>query len=259
MISLKLHCTIDHKDNLIAELYAAATTGIVENEFPGGDCILEAFFDTPDEAQVASELFAQYNPEWVDHGTRNYVAEFQSQWQPILVGNRFYLAAPWDDTPTTEGRLRIEYQPGMACGSGIHPCTRLCLAALEDAVTPNSSILDIGVGSGILLLAAAQLGATTLAGCDIDHDSVTIAAQSIPQAALFTGSLRSIRDASFNTTIANISSIAAEELRHDLHRVTKPGGVILVSGFRTGDWPDNYTGERLELEGWAAIRERNPV
>lgn len=259
MISLKLHCTIDLKDTLIAELYAAATTGIVENEFPGGDCILEAFFDTPEEAQVASEVFAQYNPEWVDHGTRNYVAEFQAQWPPIEVGNRFYLAAPWDESPTPENRIRIEYQPGMACGSGIHPCTRLCLAALEDAVKPNSSILDIGVGSGILLLAAAQLGATTLAGCDIDHDSVTIAAQSIRHASLFTGSLRSIRDASFDTAIANISSIAAEELRSDLLRVTKPGGTIIVSGFRIGDWPDQYTGERIELDGWAAIVERNPV
>ncbi|MBL8174078.1 MAG: 50S ribosomal protein L11 methyltransferase [Bryobacterales bacterium] len=259
MISLKLHCTIDSKDDLIAELYAAATTGIVENEYPGGDCMLEAFFDTAAEAQAAAQAFAENRPEWVDHGARNYIAEFQAQWQPVLAGNRFYLAAPWDESPAPAGRLRLDYQAGMACGSGIHPCTRLCLAALESVVGPGAKVLDVGAGSGILLMAAAQLGASTLAGCDIDHDSAAIAAQSVPQAALFTGSLRSVRGACFDTVIANISCMAAEELREDLLRVVKPNGTILVSGFRSGDWPAGYGGERMELEGWAAIVERNPV
>lgn len=250
MISLKLHCDPEAKEELIAELYAAGTTGIVEE-----DCSLEAFFDTEDEARVAMDAFADNNPEWVDHGQRDYVAEVQAQWQPQPVGERFWLVAPWDTTPAPDGRLRIEYQAGMACGSGVHPCTRLCLVALESAVQPGAAVLDVGVGSGILLMAAQQLGARTLVGCDIDHDSVVIAAQAIPQAVLFTGSLRSVRDASFDFVIANISSVAAEDLHADLHRVCRPGGTILVSGFRAGDWPDGYAGERLELEGWAAVRD----
>ena len=129
MVSLKLHCDTDAKDELIAELYAAGTTGIVEE-----DCTLEAFFETEGEAREAAEAFAAYSPEWVDHGQRNYVEEFQAQWQPQPVGQRFWLVAPWDDSPAPEDRLRIEYQAGMACGSGVHPCTRLCLAALETAL-----------------------------------------------------------------------------------------------------------------------------
>ncbi|MBS1827970.1 MAG: 50S ribosomal protein L11 methyltransferase [Acidobacteria bacterium] len=250
MISLKLHCDPDAKEELIAELYAAGTTGIVEE-----DSFLEAFFDTEAEGRAAAETFAAHSPEWVDHGQRDYVAEVQAQWKPQPVGERFWLAAPWDETPAPEGRLRIEYQAGMACGSGVHPCTRLCLAALETAVRPGCAVLDVGVGSGILLMAAEQLGARALMGCDIDHDSVVIAAQVIPQAVLFTGSLRSVRDASFDVVIANISSVAAEDLHTDLVRVCRPGGTILVSGFRSGDWPEGYDGERLELEGWAAIRD----
>ncbi len=254
MVSLRLHCTIDEKDELIAELYAADTSGIVEEEFPGGDCTLEAFFDTEPQARHAAEAFAAYQPAWVEHGERNYVAEFQSQWQPMAVGSRFHLVPPWDESPTPEGRLRLEYQAGMACGSGMHPCTRLCLAAIEEIVKPGTAVLDVGVGSGILLMACALLGGRPLAGCDIDHDSAALAALAVPHAAIFTGSVRSVRDAAFDVAIANISSIAAEELRDDLLRVCRPGGAILVSGFRVGDWPEGFGGERLELEGWGAIR-----
>lgn len=253
MVSIKLRCSIDGKDELIAELYSASTTGIVEQEFPGGDCILEAFFDSGDEAENAVTTFASYSPEWVDHGERNYVEEFQAQWQPLDVGQRFWLVAPWDHSPAPDDRLRLEYQAGMACGSGVHPCTRICLAALENIIAPGVRVLDVGVGSGILLMACRMLGASTLAGCDIDHDSVAIAALALPGSALFTGSVRSVRDASFDVVIANISSIAAEDLRADLERVCRPRGAILVSGFRNGDWPEGFNGERLEQEGWAAI------
>lgn len=259
MISLKLSCRIEGKDDLIAELYEAGTTGIVEEEFLGGDCLLEAFFDTEAEAHVAAARFAMHNPQWIEHGQRDYVAQFQSQWQPQPVGKRFWLAAPWDESAAPAGRIRIEYQAGMACGSGVHPCTRLCLAALEDCVTPGASVLDVGAGSGILLMACRALGAARLYGCDIDHDSTVLAARAQPDALLFTGSLRAVRDARFDVVIANISSIAAEEMLGELRRVCRPGGTVLVSGFRSGDWPQGYDGgTRSEQEGWAAITIQSP-
>ncbi len=254
MVSLLLHCVAGEKDALIAGLYESGTTGIVEMEEPGGRCALDAFFGSAVDAAAASERFARHAPEWIDHGNRDYIREFQDHWRAAEVGERLWLAPPWHEGPPPEGRLRLDYQPGMACGSGAHPCTQLCLEALEGAVRPGSAVLDVGAGSGILLLAAGLLGASRLVGCDIDCESVAIAKKAVPAALLFTGSLRSLRAGLFDVVIANISSIAAEELAGDLRRVCRAGGAIIVSGFRRGDIPKGYEGaRRTEQEEWACI------
>ena len=64
----------------------------------------------------------------------------------------------------------------MAFGTGSHPTTQLCLAALEDYVQPGMSVADIGTGSGILAIAAAKLGASPVVATDIEPPSVQIAA-----------------------------------------------------------------------------------
>jgi ribosomal protein L11 methyltransferase len=199
----------------------------------------------------------QLRPEIRDYGSRNFVEEMQQQWQPQPVGERFWLAAPWDTNPAPDGRLRLEYQAGMACGSGVHPCTRLCISALERCVKAGDSVLDVGVGSGILLIAARLLGASVLTGCDIDEDSVILARQAVLDAELFTGSTSSLPDASFDVVVANISSAEAEELREELRRVCR--GTLIVSGFRVDDLPEGYRAEPAELEEWAAISESSSV
>ncbi len=251
LIAIRVQCDIDEKDTLIAELYGLGTTGIVEREELGGACFLEAFFDTQQEAETAAEAMTAYQPELVDHGTRDYVREFQEQWQPLAIGQRLWLTAPWDDAPAPDGRIRIEYQAGMACGSGAHPCTQLCLEALEECVRPGARVVDVGVGSGILLLAAQALGAGRIAGCDIDHDAVTIAHETLADAPLFTGSARSLRSAAFDVVVANISSEAVEAMLNELRRVAAPGAKLIVSGFREGDLPEGiHTGIRTR-DGWA--------
>jgi ribosomal protein L11 methyltransferase len=241
MVSVILHCDGEQRDLLIAELYERGTTGIVEH-----DGFIEAYFDSEDDTRWLGA-------EVRDHGSRDYVAEVKEKWQPVPVGDRFWLAAPWDSRPAPEGRLRLEYQAGMACGSGVHPCTRLCIAALEQSVRPGAVVLDVGVGSGILLMAARLLGARLLSGCDIDHDSVVLAHQAVPDACLFTGSTESMRDGSFDVVVANISSAVAEDLHAELRRLCR--GTLIVSGFRADDPPQGFRAGPVVLEEWAAITE----
>ncbi len=61
--------------------------------------------------------------DWVQH---TYDA-----WPATLVGETFFLVAPWCKDPTPPGRIRLEINPGMQCGTGQHPCTQFCLEAME--------------------------------------------------------------------------------------------------------------------------------
>ena len=69
----------------------------------------------------------------------------------------------------------VELDPGMAFGTGLHPSTRLCIAALERYVQPGDAVLDVGTGSGVLSIVAAKLGASAVHATDIDPIAVDVA------------------------------------------------------------------------------------
>src|SRR4051812_10537749 len=100
----------------IAELYEAGTAGIIER-----DHLLQAFFDDFAEAAEFGEPERADDTDWVQHTL--------DAWPPLLVGDKFFVVAPWRTEVTPPGRFRLEINPGLQCGTGQHPCTRLCLEA----------------------------------------------------------------------------------------------------------------------------------
>jgi ribosomal protein L11 methyltransferase len=199
----------------VADLYEAGTAGIIEH-----DGWVEAFFEERETAARFGEPQPADSTDWVQH---TYDA-----WPPMLVGERFFLVAPWRTEPTPAGRMRLEINPGLQCGTGQHPCTRLCLAAMEQMVRPGDSVLDVGTGSGILSIAAKLLGAGRVVACDIDPD----AARAAP---FFIGSVDAVRTGSFDVVVANISESVIEDMRQEFDRVASRR---ILSGFQdeNGEW-----------------------
>ena len=150
-----------------------------------------------------------------------------------------------------EGRLRLEVNPGMACGTGWHPCTQMCLEAMERYVEPGAAVLDVGIGSGILTVAARLLGAGCAVGCDIDAEAVAIARERIG-GSVFVGSADSVRSAAIDVVIANISAAAVNELLPEFRRVARPAGRLILSGFRRVETHESAV-ESLEREGWMCV------
>jgi len=230
MISLEIRCPPEQKDMLLAELWAAGTAGIVEMESG-----LRAFFE---DSADRTTLTARFHPiSWRREEQRDWVALSRAGWEPLAVGDRFFLVPQWRNDPTPAGRFRIVVNSGMAFGTGRHETTQLCLEALERHVQPGKALLDVGTGSGILAHAAALLGAQPVWACDVDSEAARIArAESVPH--VFLGSLEAVRPESASIIAANISRQTVVRLMPDLLRCLVPGGTAVLSGFERHEVPE---------------------
>jgi ribosomal protein L11 methyltransferase len=246
LFSLLLHPSADREDILIAELQDYATVGITEE-----DCGLRAFFQSDQNAVSLLQRFAEFSPELRHEEAIDWERTTREAWPPVLVGERFFLVAPWDaDSIAPPGRLRLEIYPGMACGTGRHPATQLCLQAIERYVQPGASVLDVGSGSGILSDAARLVGAGSVVGCDIDADAVGIASQRV-HLPTFVGSAEAVRSGWADVIFANIDAATLELIAPELERVRKPQSTLILSGFPEWDVPEGFSPlEILSLEEW---------
>ena len=104
----------------------------------------------------------------------NWEKAWQKNYVPIKTGEKLLICPPWK-IPEGTDRIALIIDPGMAFGTGIDETTRLCLEVLESAVGENSTVLDIGCGSGILAIGALLLGAVSALGMDIAPDAIASA------------------------------------------------------------------------------------
>ncbi|MGH9718694.1 MAG: 50S ribosomal protein L11 methyltransferase [Bryobacteraceae bacterium] len=236
MYSVEFPTSETDRELWIADLWERGTEGVVETETPAG-CRLRAFFARREDAEALLTAFPEATLE--THENRDWVAAARASWEPILAGERFFLVPEWRDDPAPEGRLRIAINPGLACGSGAHEATQLCLEAMERHCRAGRSVLDIGTGSGILSIAAALLGAGRVIACDVDLEAIAIATARFRSAgvdaAVFVGSIDAIRDGSCSLVVSNIGPDAAATMAADALRCLDAGGVAIVSGFEVHD------------------------
>ena len=240
MISVVFAYTPETYDSIVEQLWTAGTTGIIE-----GASTLEAFFEDPAAVTQLKHLDMLNIIQTDDIDWEKYTKD---SFPSVEVGQRFFLAPPWSEAPTPQDRIRLVVNPGLACGTGYHPCTRLCVEALERHLKPGMKLLDVGAGSGILSLAATHLGAHSIA-CDIDPDA-------IPHCDTdhkFVGSTGAVKSQSFDAIVANISAATNLELWPDFVRIARPNSPIILSGFEEGFDSPATPFDRLEQDGWLCM------
>jgi ribosomal protein L11 methyltransferase len=249
LFSLLLHPPPGREDFLIAELQECGTAGLAEE-----DDGLRAFFEASADAEALARRFLEFAPELRTESPTDWERVTRDAWPPLSVGERFYLVAPWHAAVAAPpGRLRLEIYPGMACGTGRHPATQLCLQAIERYVQPGDRVLDVGSGSGILSDAAALMGADSVLGCDIDPDAVRVARERV-RVPMFTGSADAVRSQWADVVIANIDAATLERIAGELARVRRPESTLIISGFPEWDVPEGFSPrEILRLEEWRSF------
>lgn len=167
--------------------------------------------------------------------------EWENNWKQYFhtmeIGKRLVIKPKWEAYDNQEGKTVLSIEPGLAFGSGTHETTRLCLETLEPYITPETTVLDIGCGSGILSVAALLLGAKRAVGVDIDPLAVKTARENgaengfgEPEYTVYCGNLADKVTGKFDVVVANIVADVIILFCKDVARFLNDGGVFITSG-----------------------------
>jgi ribosomal protein L11 methyltransferase len=184
---------------------------------------------------------------------------------PVMrIGRQVVIQPTWREYEASDGDVVIRLDPGMAFGTGLHPTTRLCLAAIEElaaaGAVAGAQVLDVGTGSGILAICAALFGARSIVAVDTDP----LAVETTRQNATLNGVERliDVRKGSlplaggaetFDLVVANLIAGLLMDLAAELAAVVRPDtGRLLVSGVfheREGEVRSAFEAAGLQVVG----------
>lgn len=178
------------------------------------------------------------------------------------------VAPPWDVPADAEQVIIIE--PSMGFGTGHHQSTRLCLRALQRIDLAGAHVLDLGTGSGVLAIAAAQLGAQSVLAIDEDPDAVEAARKNVElndvgaSVEVRQEDLALLEPRQADVLLANLTGAMLRRYADLIVRHLAPGGRAIVSGFTQDEQVavahafGVLTTEQEEQEdGWVSLTFRN--
>jgi ribosomal protein L11 methyltransferase len=222
-----------------------------EKEFLMVDHAISAYFPlNPYAEKRKMAILSTFEEKFADRDDIIYTVDFyeydeedyQNSWKKYLfpekVSEKFVVKPTWREYTPEADELIIELDPGRAFGTGSHPTTSLCLKLMEENISQGDSVIDVGTGSGILMIAADRLGASEIYGTDIDELAVESAKENLElnkiseeKAKVYKGDLISVvENKKFDVVVANILADVLLILLHDISKVVKPNGKIIFSG-----------------------------
>lgn len=272
------HASEDTCELIHAHLDAFAPQAILDDEFAGG---WRVFFKSSTHRDAAAEaLRAALGDRLlmiaaVDVPDEEWARRSQANLTAIRVG-RMVVAPPWHapaspsrshGVPSADSDIAIVIDPSTGFGTGHHETTRLCLSLLQSIELGGRRVIDAGTGSGVLAIAAAKLGATSVVAFDEDPEALRNARENVAR----NGVIVDVREAvlaSFQiepagVVVANLTGAVIQKYAARLTGLVEPGGTLIVSGFNPAEATDvtraiGRSAERQLTEGeWAAALFRN--
>lgn len=220
---------------------------------------------------ISARLDAENIPYELSTGVsrqEDWINNWKKYFRPMPVGRKLYIRPAWIDEPSPAGRAVLTLEPGTSFGSGTHETTRLVLETMEDLITPDTRVLDVGCGSGILSVSAMLLGAKRAVGVDIDPLAVKTAEGNADLNGLrgkdisyVCGDLTEKTSGKFDLILANITADAIIRLVGGISAFMEDGAVCVVSGIIEKRAPEvigaiEANGFRVmsqrELNGWVS-------
>ncbi len=223
--------------------------------------------------ELKPSILSRFEISCSDIDDEDWAESWKLHFHPVKITDKIVIRPGWQHYDALEGDIIIELDPGMAFGTGTHPTTALCIRMVEQYTTPGIKFLDIGMGSGILMITAAKTGARILTGIDSDPVALEVAENNLltnnisaGDFTLMEGDLVATVNGSFEVIAANIVAETICRLVPDIVPLLSPGGIFIASGIIVEKEPMvleklcDHGFEIIEirqLEGWTAIAARS--
>ena len=194
---------------------------------------LRQFMDIGEASVVVDET------EYID-----WINNWKQYFKPFTV-DHILIKPTWETVPEEhKDKLLIQIDPGTAFGTGMHETTQLCIRQLEKYVTPDSEVLDVGTGSGILGITALKLGAKHVFGTDLDENAITAVGENLEangiapeQFKVVQGNIiddKAVQDEVkyeyYDIAVANILADVIIMLQKEIPVHIKKNGIFITSG-----------------------------
>lgn len=155
----------------------------------------------------------------------------------------------WEEVdPKDADKKILHIDPGTAFGTGMHETTQLCIRQMKKYLTPQTILLDVGTGSGILGILALMYGAKHIKATDLDPCAVPAVADNLENNGinpddfdLMIGNIISDKEVKdwagyecYDIVMANILADVLVPLTPSAVSALKPGGVFITSGIIEG-------------------------
>jgi len=207
-----------------------------------------------------SQIYPLPAPRFRRLTEEDWASAWKKHYRVLRVGRCLVIKPSWQEYAPRPGDVVVELDPGMAFGTGVHPTTQMCLAALEDHLRPGMRVLDLGTGSGILAIAAAKLGAGSVLALDVDPVAVRVARDNVLAnevediVVVRQGSLAEA-EGRFDFVLANIlAKVIVELAEQSLADRLRTGGLLVAAGI-IEDQEEEVRGA-LQAHGMAVIERR---
>lgn len=196
----------------------------------------------------------------------NWNRQWEENFSPVVVADFCTIRADFHilDVQTLH---EIVITPKMSFGTGHHATTQLMIAFMQEFSFRGTTVFDFGTGTGILAILAHKLGAKSVLAVDNDEWSFENAKENAArneanEIDIVLGGIAAVGSGTFDIILANINRHILLQYMQELHRITKAGGTVLMSGLLAEDQDvivraaqgDGLRFERMKEEGnWIAL------
>ena len=172
----------------------------------------------------------------------------------------------WEEVSEADKDKKILHiDPGTAFGTGMHETTQLCIRQLKKYITPETELLDVGTGSGILAISSLMYGIRHAVGTDLDPCALEATKENMQanqispeQFEVFIGNIISDKEVQeragyecYDIVVANILADVLVPLTPVIVKQLKPGGIYITSGII--DDKEKTVVEAVEAAGLAVL------